>query len=369
MDFTVSKADLVRELGLLQGVVEKKSTILSLSNVLIEARGNRIELTVTDLELAIRSSCPAKVGKEGFVCVPAKKLLDYTALLDDGEIAIKSLENHWIQITYKRSRTRIVGMSRESFPVLPPFPTKQVEIPGPALSSMIARTIFAISSEESRYTLNGALLVIKPDSLAMVATDSHRLAHVERTFSGSGGEIRALLPKKAMGELQKLLSGAGPDAVVEFAKGENHLFFRVGDRLLVSQQLSGQFPNYEAVIPKENKHVVVVDRAEISSAVRRVSQFADERTHAIRMQLNPPNSVKLSASTSEFGESEEAMEAPFEGEPIDMGFNALYLIDFLNTPGSGSVSFDLKDNQSAGQIRPVDEEGERYRYIVMPMRI
>lgn len=369
MDFTVSKADIVRELSLSQGVAEKKTTIPSLSNVLIEARGGRIELTVTDLELGIRSSCPAKIGKEGSVCVPAKKLLDYTRLLDDGEIAVKSLENHWIQITYKRSRTRIVGMSRESFPVLPPFPVKQVEIPVPALNSMIARTIFAISSEESRYTLNGALLVVKPDSLAMVATDGHRLAHVERTFSGSGSEIRALVPKKAMGEIMKLMAESGPDGIVEFAKSESHLFFRIGERLLVSQQLSGQFPNYEAVIPKDNNHVVVLERAEITSAVRRVSQFADERTHAIRMQFTPPNQVKLSASTSESGESEEALESPYEGEPIDMGFNAQYLLDFLGTPGTGPVSFDLKDNQSAGQIRPVEEEGERYRYIVMPMRI
>ncbi len=242
MEFTVSKSDLVRELSLTQGVVEKKTTIPSLSNVLIEARDGRIEMTATDLELGIRCSCPAKVSKDGSVCVPAKKLLEYVRLLDDGDLAIKSLENHWIQITYKRSKTKMVGMSRESFPVLPTFPARQLEVPAQALSSMIARTIFSISSEESRYTLNGALFLVKPDSLTMVATDGHRLAHVEKAFAGGSTEVRALVPKKAMGEVIKLLAEAGPDSKVEFSKSESHLFFRIGDRLLVSQQLSGQFP-------------------------------------------------------------------------------------------------------------------------------
>src|SRR5258708_7674317 len=242
MEFTVNKSDLVRELSLSQGVVEKKTTIPSLSNVLIEAKGDRIELTATDLELGIRSSCAAKVGKEGSVCVPAKKLLDYVRLLDDGEVAIKTLENHWIQITYKRSRTKLVGMSRESFPVLPQLPAKHVEVPAAAFNDMIGRTIFAISSEESRYTLNGALLVVKTDGLAMVATDGHRLAHVERTGNGASAEVRALIPRKAMGEIQKLLGEMDPASSVQFAKSESHLFFRFGERLLASQQLSGQFP-------------------------------------------------------------------------------------------------------------------------------
>jgi DNA polymerase-3 subunit beta len=325
-------------------------------------------MTATDLELGIRSSCAAKVSKEGSACVPAKKLLDYTRLLDDGEIAIKSLENFWIQITYKRSRTKMVGMSRESFPVLPPFPSKQLEVPTKDLISMISRTIFAISSEESRYTLNGALFVVKSDGLSMVATDGHRLAHVEKAFAGGSSEIRALVPKKAMGEVIKLLSEAAPDSKVEFAKSESHLFFRIGERLLVSQQLSGQFPNYEAVIPKDNNRMITLDRAELTGAVRRVSQFADERSHAVRLQL-ATNQLKLSASSSELGESEETLETPYAGEAFQVGFNAQYLLDFLGTPGTGNVTLELKDEQSAGLIRPETEEGDQYRYIVMPMRV
>src|SRR5438046_3999469 len=187
MEFTVSKADLVRELNLSQGVVEKKTTIPILSNILIEAKGGRVVLTATDLELGIRCSCPAKVKKEGAGTVPAKKLLDYVRLLPDTELTIKFLENHWASLTCGRSKTRMAGMSRESFPELPQMPEKVAEIPVKLPSSMIARTSFAISMEESRFTLNGALLLLKPDGMIMVSTDGHQLAYGESRGDGGKG--------------------------------------------------------------------------------------------------------------------------------------------------------------------------------------
>src|SRR5215813_13856650 len=174
MEFTVSKSDLVRELSLSQGVVEKKTTIPILSNVLLEASEDRVTLTATDLELGIRCSCPARVKKEGSGTVPLRKLLDYVRLLPEGELTMKFLENHWANITAGRSRTRIAGMSRESFPELPQIPEPIAHIPVKILASMISRTSFAISMEESRFTLNGALLLLKTDATTMVATDGHR---------------------------------------------------------------------------------------------------------------------------------------------------------------------------------------------------
>src|SRR5690348_13228639 len=223
MEFSVSKSDLVRELGLSQGVVEKKTTIPILSNVLIEARGDRIILTATDLELGIRCSCPAKVKKEGAGTIPARKLLDYTRLLPEGDLNLKFLENHWASITCGRSRTKIAGMSRESFPELPQMPEAVAEIPMKLLSSMIARTSFAISMEESRFTLNGALLLLKPDGMIMVATDGHRLAFVESDVDGGlvTKGFRALMPKKAMAEIVKLADEGGPDARAIFAGDDN----------------------------------------------------------------------------------------------------------------------------------------------------
>src|SRR6266496_2649530 len=214
MEFTVSKSDLVRELSLSQGVVEKKTTIPILSNVLIEASGDRITLTATDLELGIRCSCPARVKKDGAGTVPARKLLDYVRLLPEGDVNMKFLENHWANITCGRSRTRIAGMSRESFPELPQMPEAVAEIPVKLLASMIARTAFAISIEESRFTLNGALLLLNPESMVMVATDGHRLAFVQSSgeATGTSRPFRALVPKKAMGEIVKLADEAGGDS-------------------------------------------------------------------------------------------------------------------------------------------------------------
>src|SRR6202044_3843795 len=218
MEFTVSRADLVRELNLSQGVVEKKTTIPILSNVLLETDGNRVILTATDLELGIRCSCVARVKKAGAGTVPARRLLDYIRLLPDGDVQVKIQENHWASLVSGRSRTRIAGMSRESFPELPQMPPVMAEIPIGVLASMISKTIFSISSEESRFTLNGALLVLRKGGLVMVATDGHRLAMVESStdLPGITGSYRALLPRKAMVELQKLASDAGADAVVKF---------------------------------------------------------------------------------------------------------------------------------------------------------
>src|SRR5580658_4829677 len=308
MEFTVSRADLVRELNLSQGVVEKKTTIPILSNVLVEADGDRIVLTATDLELGIRVSCPARVKKGGAGTIPARRLLDYVRLLPDGDVQVKIQENHWASLVSGRSRTRIAGMSRESFPELPQMPAVMAEIPIGVLASMISKTIFSISSEESRFTLNGALLVLKKGGLIMVATDGHRLAMIESSaeLPGITGAYRALLPRKAMLEIQKLAGDANADAVVRFSGDENHLFFEVGERLLLSRKLTGNFPDYERVLPKEQPLSVSLDREELRGAIERVAQFSDERSRAIRLSA-AAGAAKIHSSVSETGESEESI--------------------------------------------------------------
>ncbi len=371
MEFTVSKADLVRELNLSQGVVEKKTTIPILSNILLEAKGGRVILTATDLELGIRCSCPAKVKKEGAGTVPAKKLLDFVRLLPDTDITIKFLENHWANITCGRSRTKMAGMSRESFPELPQIPAATNQIPAGVLSSMIAKTIFAISMEESRFTLNGALLLIRPEGVVMVSTDGHRLAYVESTAQTGDDNrpFRALVPRKAMAEILKLSQDGEADAKAAISGDDNHLFFQFGDRLLITRKLTGNFPDYERVLPKDHTQVVTLQRDEIKSAVERVSQFADERSRAIRVQFQP-GEVKVFTSSVETGESEESVPATYAGPEIDIGFNAQYLLDFLRAISQEQVSFELKDQKSAGEMRPAGDVGSyRYRYVVMPMRI
>jgi DNA polymerase-3 subunit beta len=370
MEFSVKKFDLLRELELTQGVVERKTTIPILSNLLVEAKGNGLSITATDLELSIRTSCEARVKKEGSGTIPAKKLYDIIRLLPEAEIKFKLLENHWIHVTCERKNYKLVGMSKENFPALPLFPDANIKIPAGLLAGLIAKTTFAISAEESRYTLNGALLVLKPASVTMVATDGHRLAmvEVERKTEGFSQETRVLIPKKAMTEIQRLAAEAGEDASVEFGQDESHLFFRFGQRLLTSRKLTGQFPNYEAVLPRESTKSLVLERGELQDALRRVSQLADLRTHAIRFVL-AKEGVEISASSPEYGEAKEALDKEYNGEPITIGFNAQYLLDFLAAAPDGPITFEMKDDQSASQLRPMADESSRYRYIVMPMRI
>jgi DNA polymerase-3 subunit beta len=370
MEITVSRSELLRELTATQGVVERKTTIPILSNYLFEASADKLSLTATDLDLSLRTSCNAKVKKEGSCTIPARKLYDYVKLLPDADITIKLLENHWVSIRCGRSNTKMVGMARSNFPSLPSFPTAgAIKIPAQVLRSMIAKTGFAIATEESRYTLNGALMVLKPESITMVATDGHRLAHVERSgekFDGVSGEMKTLVPKKAMDELKSLLDA--DVETIEFAKDESTLFFRVGARLLTSRQLTGQFPNYEAVLPKDNNKAVTVRGEELGAAISRVAQFADERSRAVKLKLEK-GELRLSASSTETGESEDSIEVGYNGDAMAIGFNAQYLIDFIKASGAGEVQLELKDPQSAGQLRPAESEEYKYRYIVMPMRI
>src|SRR6266481_2077301 len=295
MEFSVTKSVLLNELTTTQGVVERKTTIPILSNILVEAKGTRLIITATDLELSIRTSCEVKIKKEGAGTIPAKKLLELVRLLPEGEIKFRLLENHWVEIISDRKKYKLVGMVKENFPALPAMPHTLVKISAPVLEGLISKTKFAISMEESRYTLNGGLLILKPDTLAMVATDGHRLALAEtdQKLAGLNGEVKVLIPKKAMDEVEKLASVAGSDALIEFAKDESHLFFQVDHRLLISRILTGQFPNYEAVLPRDNNKTVVLDRAELSDAVRRVSQLADQRSHAVKLAVSDRKSTRL----------------------------------------------------------------------------
>src|SRR5579863_906224 len=371
MEISVSKFELLRELTATQGVVERKTTIPILSNFLFEAANDRLTITATDLDLSLRTSCAAKVKREGACTIPARKLYDYVKLLPDGDISIKLLDNHWVNIRSGRSNTKMVGMARANFPGLPTFPSAGVvKVPAQTLRSMIGRTIFAISSEESRYTLNGGLMVLKPESITMVATDGHRLAHIEKPgeqFEVSG-ENRTLVPKKAMSELYSLLQNSEAD-FIEFAKDESTLFFRIGERLLTSRQLTGQFPNYEAVLPRETSKAVVVHGGDLNTAIQRVAQFADERSRAIRMKIEK-NELKISSSSTDSGESEDSLETAYAADPLTIGFNSEYLLDFLKA-SNGDVRLEFKDAQSAGQMRPEEgaDDGFKYRYVVMPMRI
>jgi DNA polymerase III subunit beta len=370
MEFLAQKSDLLKELDLVQGVVEKKTTIPILSNVLLEFENLQLRLSATDQELGARCTCPAKAKTAGVVTVPARRLFEIVRSLPDAEIRFRVLENNWLQVNCGRSSFKLVGMAKDNFPTLPSVPKPQAKVAASLLRNLIDRTIFAISNEESRFTLNGALLVVKPTAVTMVATDGHRMALAEHRgeIAGLNGELRMLIPRKTMGELRRLLAESVEEANVEIANDDRHLFFSVVNRLLISRMLSGQFPNYEAVLPRENNKVVELDRELVSAALRRVAVLADERSHAVRVQLEKDR-LEIVASGGEHGEASEVLDAR-NGEALKIGFNCEYLLDFFGVVGkAGMVLLELKDDLSAAEFRPTGEDDCQYRYVVMPMRV
>src|SRR4030095_5672165 len=244
MEFTVRKYDLLQELTLIQGVVERKTTIPILANVLVRASGNDLGILATDLEIGLRSVCPIKLTTAGSMTLPAKRLYEIVRALPDKEIKFKRGDGNWVTVTCGASRFRIAGLPKKNFPAIAERKAKTITIAPAVLAKLISRTIFAISTEDSKYTLSGPLMLIKPNSITMVATDGHRLAHIEKSdsFEEVSEEIRVLVPKKAMGELVKMASEAGEGEKIAFSRDDNHLFFDMGRRLLVARMLTGQFP-------------------------------------------------------------------------------------------------------------------------------
>jgi len=368
MKFTVARNSLLNELNLVQGVIEKKSTIPILANILLEARGEHLDITATDLDVTIRCGCPASVLAEGTTTISARRLFEIARLLPEGsDIDFSILENDWVELRSGNSEYKIVALPKENFPSIPEAAPATAQMPGGLLRNMIQRTMFAITQEESRYSLNGALLVLLPNEIRMVATDGHRLALVSKNMEipGVDLEIRALIPKKTLVEIQKLIGDQ--DAMIEFGRDENHLFFTVGSKRLVSRILAGQFPNYDLVIPRENDKFIVTSARTLGDGIRRAAVMSDEKLRAIRLSFRT-GALELTASSAEAGEAREVVPIEFEGENLEIGFNPLYLLDFIGACASDSISVALKDSETQGLLRPVGPTDLDYRYVVMPMK-
>ncbi len=368
MKFTVSRNALLNELNLVQGVIEKKSTIPILANILLEAADGRLEITATDLDVTIRCGCAVTVDAEGTTTISARRLFDIVRLLPDGtDVGFSLLENDWVEVRCGKSHYKIVALPRENFPSIPEAAPATAHIPSGVFRSMIQRTMFAITQEESRYSLNGALLALFPSEIRMVATDGHRLAVVSKIMQipGMDEEVRALIPRKTLIEILKLIGDQ--DTMMEFGRDENHLFFGLGSRKLVSRLLAGQFPNYELVVPRENDRLVVAATRELGDGIRRTAIMSDEKLRAIRLSFRT-GSLEMTASSADAGEAREVVDVEFSGEDIDIGFNPTYLLDFLGICGSDSVSIALKDSETQGLLRPVGGSDLDYRYVVMPMK-
>jgi DNA polymerase-3 subunit beta len=349
LKFSIKRNVLSGELNSLQAVVERKSTIAILSNILIESLDDgKIRMTGTDIDVTIAADFDADVTAPGTMCVAARKLTDIVKQLPSAsEIHFSQEPNYWVKITCEKSNFKIAGSARENFPDTPKIPDAGIEVPANLLANFINHTSFAITNEQSRFTLSGAKFIISGDSLRMVTTDGHRLALVAKeTGTGrSSDEMDTLIPKKALTEIAKIIKTHGAENVL-ISQDFHHIFCVAGSRRVIARKLSGNFPNYEMVIPKENDKSVRFCANELKSAVARVSLMADERTGSIKMNVST-NAITIRAKSSEEGEGSETINAEYHGEETDLGFNNRYLMDFLSLSGDeGEMIEETSDGDS-----------------------
>ena len=409
MEFTIKQSILKDELGFIQGVVERKTTIPVLANILIESIGEKeIRIVGTDLDCTIRCDAEAEIKETGAICIQARKLFDIVRALPAGaDVHFKKEQNEWVTMKCANARFKLTGTSREQFPEIPQFKSTPLKMSSETFAQFIQNTAFAITNEQSRFTLSGAKFIIADGVAKMITTDGHRLAYIEKAVETGDNKIDTLVPRKALLELVKL-SRAGDDEI-SFGEDPNHIFFEGEGRLLITRKLSGQFPNYEMVMPKDSPNRATFDLDDMRSAVRRISLMADERNRSIRVTFRE-GEVEITAQSSEEGEGAESLPADYKGDEITLGFNHQYLLEFLNNVGAlemaaggdaeartsvraesgtesestGSnaaaaparetrspirIAFEFRDSNAATQMRIDGETAYDYKYIVMPLRI
>lgn len=372
MDVLINKNILLKELQYVQGVVERKTTVPILANLLLEASGSTLVVTATDLDVTFQCACSAQINAEGAMTVPARKFFDIIRLLpDDSDVHLKEIvanSTAWMEVLCQRSRFKVSSLARESFPDIPDFEEESVTLPSKAMAFMISRCIYAITQEESRYTLNGALMIVNPAGISFVTTDGHRLVLVEHdvALEGIEEEVRVLIPKKTLVELSRL-SQDSESGSVGFAHTENHIFFKVNARKLVSRVLTGQFPNYEMVIPRDYVHEVLVNTQEFDGCLKRTSIMADEESRAVLFNIEE-GQMEMTADSSDFGEATDSISAEYSGDSFKIGFNAQYVLDFLSGLSSERVALRLNDEKKQGLFLPEKMEGFRLQYVVMPLK-
>lgn len=368
MKFTVQREHLENELQFLQGIAEKKKTIPILSNIRMSASGSVLELAATDLEVSLTTQCAAQTSKDGSVTVSSKKLFEVIRSLPASEVEMSSKSGDWLEVRAGDAFFRLVCLPVNDFPEMPQNDfSESCELPHGALREMIRRTLFAVTKEDVRYSLNGALLEMANGRLRMVATDAHRLALVEKASDSNAAlaNVRAIIPKKALAEIRDL----GEPQSMLFAQDDHHLYFKLDHRVLTTRVIEGQFPAYEKVLPKGNPALIECQGDALAGAIRRVSLLASERSRAVRFTFES-GAATISSSNPEMGEARETLPVEYEGEPLTVSFNAQYMLDFLGVVPSGKVRFELKDDSSQGLLVPVEEGGDMdYSYVIMPMRL
>jgi DNA polymerase-3 subunit beta len=365
MKFSLPKEAFLEELQLLQGIVEKRNTMPILANILMNVSPSDIEMTGTDLEVGLRTHVGADIEKSGGITVNGKKIFEIVKSLPEGQTVRVEKTDETLEIRAGESEFKILCLPKEDYPQVPePKFEKNVQLPLKDVKDMIDRVYYAITQEQ-RYYLNGALLSLKNRQMELVSTDGHRLSYTKKAHDGLKLEkdISVIVAKKTLNEIRKF-----EDETVEFDLDENNLFFRVGQRTLISRIIESKFPNYQAVIPKDNPGRLTISREELANAIRRVSLLSAERSKGIKFTIEK-NRMRLFSSNPEIGEARDRLTVEYKGQDLEIGFNAQYLLDFLTAIASERVVFEIKDENSAVLLKPETEEGITNIYVLMPMKI
>lgn len=373
MKFKIAQKALAVVLDAVQGIIEKRATIPVLQNVLVEVSGkSKLKITATDLNhTIIRTSGEATVEEAGSICIPGHKLLQIVkALPDDAEISFAGKKNHWLKIAGAQAKYRIAGVSVEQFPAVEKVPAVEKDaagtltLDGEAFRNMIARVAFCMSHERSRFTLHGAKFEVGKGKMRMVATDGYRLSLVDEKIESDVKEkYDLLLPHRALQEVKKLKAEE-----IHFAEAVHHVFFSTGDTELVMRKLTGNFPNYEMVLPKDNDRSVTFEAEVLRSVMRRANAMADEVHRRVTLELTPAKCT-IKSSTVETGEYEETIETEFDGKPIMLAFNNRYLTEYLNILGEAdkAITISFKDEHAQTEFSTDGDKG--FRYVLMPLRV
>jgi DNA polymerase-3 subunit beta len=371
MQTSIPRAELVRGLGRIQSIVEKRNSMPILANTLLTAsKGGKLEIAATDLDIGIRSLHSADVAKPGALTVSARKLFEIVRELPEEAVHLKATSNSYLEVKCARSRFTLAGTAADEFPTLPAInPGSMGRLQAAVLSSMIERTMYAASTDETRYNLNGVYFELIDDGarLRLVATDGHRLAIAERAVGTEAGGLASgvILPRKALAELKKLVDEDDADEI-ELGFEGNSALARKGDVTLVMRLVEGEFPNYRQVLPKGNRHRVAVESDALLQAVRRASLVSIERSKAIRLEL-APGVLRISSTNPDLGEAHEELDVDYQGDGLTIGFNARYVMECLNAFKAKEVELGLEDELAPALVRPI-EDGDSLA-VVMPMRL
>jgi DNA polymerase-3 subunit beta len=372
MELSVDRNNLLAEVAAAARISESKVTMPILTHLLLEASANgTLTISSTDLQRSLTTECPSQVKVAGKAAVQAQRFVDYLKLLAPGPVHIKALANDWLQVNAGNSRTRMPGRAASEFPKISTPPAHAIHLSSRVLKTLVRQSLFAVCTQEDRHALKAAQLLLRPDRAGMVATDGHRLSFVVVPEEGIPveGVQKSLIPRECLVDLLSLLSATKEEGV-DFAEDEKNLFFRIGFRQLGVRKLVGQFPNYEAVMPTDLPNSTVIRSADLLTSIQRVLEFADTRSSGVKLHL-AENTLTISSSTPDLGESEETLAVSYSNEPITIGFNGSYLAEFLRTVGEkGAMRLSFKDATTAGVLVPENMNLEyQQRYVVMPMRI